>query len=660
MNPARSVVRFFCTPARGPDVGVILTGFTFVDHGTLVPEYHGGYAALCECLDETPVADLSRMACVVDLDTELQTWDVVRDLHPLHPSWLVWRYPEVYWIFLVDDLAELPAELPPIAKKMHFATPARLSDLKEQLSRHVGGMRGWFDPWELRRSALFGPARDRSDLPPGPLPIFGDWLGVVFDDEVGYAVFNGYLLYRRNIPVCIAATVTEFGALAPYLKTSEQRDLVVLEDVELNYAEGKSDLWLMPTSQLKIAQMLDGRAGLLGFAARPPAVHLYVSATVVPRADSANALRQVDTVLKPVAGLDEPGILRAIWPLRVPDWIRDQTGGTHCAPADAQQIAAALLVRARVLEQDSSNTLSALHGALLAFESERLLANQTYAMTMQSLAMRYWFEAMAECVFAGATDELTVAPRMQELRSKMVKLVYHTDKVALPRALWTLFKALLANDPDVRLNWMKLHKRRVQVANGMLEVLSRLRDVYDLHRKAEEEEHVLHAIRRWRVKLFQLKRPLSTRVADRQAATPGDPDWMGLLAVCQVLEGAWRIALAAPLYYVTQMLKPAWLFVAVLGWIGLAALGYSAIADTRIFASGGGCGPTDWLLHSAVTFVAMQQGIFGDPKQGCMDNLVFEADGHLLFWCLTLAEMAVGYFHLGLLVAVLVQKITRR
>lgn len=592
------------------------------------------HQAVAALFDAEPAGRLMDCVGIVDVRSHtISPWSVIEDLHPLCPTWLLWRYPEVYWIFVVSGPHAIPPEVGPNARRMHFVSfgvnlEAELSTL---LLRHARGMRTWFDPWELRRSALEG---KRGQDAPAPR------LGMVLDEELSFAAFNGYMLYRRGISTTLVPTREEYKALKGG-EWHRGRELVVLEDAELNYADlEEGDVpQFVPTEENHRAA-LEQRRQHLGIAEtrKPSAKHVYITSALLSDAPSP-------VVFKPFGGLLDEAVLRHVGKGDMP--VRAEVAGRgHSAPGAYQELAHALLVRARGLMDESPSTVTAIHGALLMLEAEeRLLGHRTYTLALECMTLRHGFEATAECSFAGTADELAVSPRLDELRRDVRNLVHHEDPLSSMRAL-------LGQVTKGKARRAKLRKRNMQEVYAMLEALGQIREVYAKHRKVEEEEQTLQQLRWWRLRAFLRRRTTWHLPWQRERAR--ETTWR--VGAWWAIEGMARLVVGIPLIYLTLVLNPAVLLAAVTIIVGGFAVAYAHIGGL----DGMTCWTAwDWLRHSMVTFVAMQQGVLGEPGKPCCTP-VFSADGFGNFWTLTVLEMGLGYTHLAILVAILLQKITRR
>jgi hypothetical protein len=373
-----------------------------------------------------------------------------------------------------------------------------------------------------------------------------------------------------------------------------------------------------------------------------------------------------DCIIKPFSGLYDRVVAKHLRLLEVnveqqilPHQRSESVNlNSHSAQANCQAIAARLITRAKVIRSSVHDTKSAIHVALLAFEAEHLLNHKTYALTLECLTLRHGMEAAAECAFAGSADDLAVAPRVADAKTQILRLVFHCATIG------QVTRQLLPWTDGFRSNWLKLHKRSLQYSKGMLEVVGKLRETYGAYRKFGEEEYSLQRIRHWRIRAFILKHSLSDRLGwfvFKSGSGRGRSAAIGMITAAEMLV---RAVLSVPLFYITRALNPLFLVSAALAWIWFFSRCFANIADAGLLLGVKCFQQADWLRHSAVTFLAMQQGVLGDPKwKSCSDvdsTVVAVGDGYALFWNLTVAEMAIGYLHLGLLVAVLVQRVMRR
>lgn len=652
------------------------------------PDYRDGAVhaagpeAIAAFLEDLSAEVIRRTVCILDLSYEpTPLWRVVSDMHSLRPTWLAARFPEVYWIFIVRD-GLVPEYIAMDAKTMHFVALNELSKLSDLLLRHAGGFRPWFDPNNLRASALLSSKSSESCMDAG-------LHGLVFDEEATFAAFNGYFLYRQGIPTRMVATYAEFKNVEVEKLDDTKRKYVILEDVELNYEDAPGDdktaKLLIPKFD-EIDSKLKEREIGWGLVNRDP--------TTSPRV-FVSTLRLSGkwlSVVKPFGGLYDQSLLGHISPrfsgskflqnlrhcwTRLNEYfscrcseqqVKDSgniasTG--HSAPYAQQAVAAKLLARVRTLRASASDTVSAVHVALLALEAEILLKHNTYAMAIEALTARHVLEVVAESAFAGAADDLEVRKRIEDLKSEMFELVFHCANG------WKVICTLVPWAKGWLDSWGKLHKRCVQFSNGMLECIGRLREIYQRYSKADEEEEALQEIRWWRLAVFLLKQSIPGKLSAYVPALSESllarlARWM--LWLVGILEFIGRLGCGVIWRYFIWVLRPLVLLGAITGWIFLFACLFRDVSLSAGLPGTECWDKYDWVRHSLVTFLALQQGIFGDPKLNLTPvcavahefNLFATREGFSRFWNLTVMEMSLGYLHLPVFITLLIQKFTRR
>lgn len=544
----------------------------------------------------------------------------------------------------------VPEKIAKDAQEMHFVALNELSKLKGMLLRHAKGFRSWFDPNSLRASALLSPDCDASCLNVCKQ-------GLVFDEETTFATFNSYFLYRQGIPTRMVATRAEFDKVANLDET--KREYVILEDVELNYGdiqlgsskESKEEIkeFLPEPDEVEIHSSLIKRLVSWGLTDKTEFKRVFVSTSRLTGKHGKSS------VIKPFGGLNDRILLHlSAVNGGVVTTRNTATGSGHSAPGAQQAVAAKLLERVRILQTSAKDTESAVHAALLALEAERLLNRKTYAMSIEALTERHVLESVAECAFEGAADDLEVRMRIADLKVGLYKLVFHKDNG------WKVFVSLLPCSENTWAEWCKLPKRCVQFSNGMLECVGRLRETYHQFSKVDEEEEALKSIRWWRLAVFLLK--LSFR-----------EKWFGffrnhigacftriILWLVNVLEFLVRLCCGPIWAYFNLVLSPPILVMVITCWVLLFGWMFQEVSLSGGIAGTETLTLSDWMRHSLITFVALQPGIIGDPKLGSETVFLATREGYSNFWCLTAAEMVLGYLHLPVFITLLIQKFSRR
>jgi hypothetical protein len=220
---------------------------------------------LHRALDEQSKQVLFNSVCVIDLTasgTDFQ-FDLRADArHVLRPTELIVRYPEIYWIFVVNRLPDWESAedqlqrvcISPDLLLLHFVEVTRLMDLVLRLREHASGYRTIFDPTGLRFLVLISSnaTHTKQDtISPLGLPSLNQLsqsgpltYGISLEDELGYALLNGYFLYKQGLSTFVIATLAEYRRSVTYAQhLSNNHDTSLpfawhaIEDVELCFAD---------------------------------------------------------------------------------------------------------------------------------------------------------------------------------------------------------------------------------------------------------------------------------------------------------------------------------------------------------------------------------------------------------------------------------------
>lgn len=595
-------------------------------------------------LDALGRREILNAMCIVDLTADDgPAWKVPKtegnsatdnpatmDKHPLRPTELVLRYPEIYWVFLEKEKPGIHNEVDAAhfvtneVDAAHFVTLDSICGLLPLVVQHAQGFRAWFDPTGFRR--ILCPDPKRADPKP-------DRFGIAMDEEASFTILNGYILHRNHRATWVIASHEEMLRVMSREGGNANGQWAIMEDLELKFGDyyGRDQanyLIAIPESGIGALDVLRNREQQF------PAIYsnarrLVVSAMPLPISKGP----RLGSVMKPYGGMFSPEL----------DIIRvanDESAGhgfsrarivsgSHSAPHRMQQIAEALLVRARRLERDAKSAVAAVHAALLAHEARHLLQDKTLALSLEALAIQHRMEVTAECAFVGTSSRLEVGRRFAELNRDIQKIVGKGKEKGY---------------------------RTHQTYNALVEIADDLRQIYRHYDQFQEEAEVINKLRwyEWRLKYASFQPDSGRRwLISRTAFVPkllfgGIPE--GYFNI--VLGGFWRIALAMFL------------------WVAL----FGALYDSnKLCHKEAACACyqyDDWLRHSAATFFAAQQGTAGDPKYqlddvgngGSAKEVLTMKDkpSFTTFWSITIAEMILGFIHLGIFVSFLFQKISRR
>jgi hypothetical protein len=539
---------------------------------------------------------------------------VTKDYHPLHPTQLLLRYPEVYWLFIVSNRRAVESQLqsqtwlqpaaqvdqaafsPLIAEIIdsHFVSITALFPLFQQLIRHAAGFRTVFDPTGLRSAVISASAGVQaptaSMLEPGKY-------GLSQEDEIGYCLFNGYVLYRSGCHTYLAPTLVEYLKTISRMKTLPGR-WHIIEDAELSYDDATlgslREHHLMPSvnetrTEEKILLDRSRHAGLDRAECREIVSVVKLNCEEIQR---QSGTQQVNCIIKPYHGLYDPE-------LQHKPRLTSRHGGvwgavrSHSAPGRNQEAATHLLRRCRRGVQSLSSPEDALHLAVLADVALQLLHGGTIHLSLEALALRHTLEAQAECQFMGTSSALDIDGRMRDIAADVKQIIWHGES-----------------------SRSKEWKRKQQQGNAMLRICSELRDVYETYDLLDEVDIVLNWFRTWKSTLF----------------VNGREDWRepGGLRRLERLGSTFLRHCAACVWRYINFIISSWrrIISASAAWILLFALMFFIIAENAIpeRTARFNLGYFHWCKHSAATFVALQQhldgGISGEHMTQAIEDAV--------------------------------------
>ncbi|MGH9891262.1 MAG: hypothetical protein ACREA0_04615 [bacterium] len=467
------------------------------------------------------------------------------------------------------------------------------------LVRHAAGFRPLLDPSLLRLRA-----RDRfanTTSPPDPVG-----LAASLDDESSFLHLNGYIAYRGGWPVFLCPSAAEAEAVCG---NNVKKLSLVVEDVELNYPDLNHDelvaRYLVSDGQKPDALLKLRTVAFPGLpeADKPETGRRFVVSTSENRSAKS-------WVGKPHGGVFDRGFEA----LRTPKGEahaaagrRDSRTTGHAAAGRLQRIAESLLRRSRTVATEARerrDAETAIHAAVLAEEAKRLLGGKSPILSLEALALKHYSEAVAECSFVG-----TIAS--QEIRLRIDEIEGEVDTI------------LPAQDDRTA--------RERQRLSALVEILSDLRDVYRAFDEVDEEEVLVTKIRRVQSRLKTLR--------------PAGKKWFAKPKIRREDLCALGRSLSFPFesYFNWLMEGFSHLFVAGLFWIAFFAFLYTrnGVYESEL------CFGVEAFLNSLFCFFVGEIRYLGP-------GLLHSG------WSLAALETALGYIHLGILVAYLYQKISRR
>jgi len=539
----------------------------------------------------------------------------------VNPADLILRYPEVYWLFIVSKAPDFSTENGPLAHGIrpellawHFVPVNQLSQLNIALDRHAAGFRVLLDPTGLRSWVM---ARNVAEH--ATVPIMEHGLSI--EDDLNYALLNGYILYQRGCGVFLVTTLREYSntkSLSNYPSLAQEK-WHVIEDAELSFSDGEEAE--LQRESLLPAPSISQEDVLLSRGKSNAIIHAAVSRAILstvhldPKKIEFPSGQRLTVSVKPHRGLyDEclrlegrdrtsnaspakQRLSRCLewfaanfsyicvvrnWLSRITQTSVERGSQSHSAPGAAQAVAAHLLQRCMRGTDTVATPQDAIQLAVLADVAYRLLARKTPYLSLEALGLRHRMEVEAECRFIGTSNALEVKRRLDDLEWE-VREVIGGD-----------------TNPASSESW----KNNQQRCNALLEICADVRDVFQSHDQPNEEDILLAATRKWQ------RRSYINGRNDWTASKFGLP-WLRCFLRSQasyfwgylnfILSSWGKLAFASAVWI---------LCFGFLYW-GLATMEIDAKTDAGVYLEHLSLTRFDWTLQSAATFVGLQQSLSG-------------------------------------------------
>ena len=575
---------------------------------------------------------------------------------PFSARELVLTYPEVHFLFLVSDKNEIPPtryqenikeEGAPF--NPHFCTGDDLSLLFNILQYHITGFRAWFDPLGLR-DAL----RNKYNEPPkgnkgfliiedldlrfpdlkgeeewahpqedidkekewGEVDISGnidqkrrpniDDTIVVIDEEASYLMAHGYSLYRQDGNVFICATKEQVERIFP---PNHQPEM-------LGYGADEKNIGAYYTLQKRTQRY---------FLKTDNVMRILVSVTPFENERDKKQLKLLgifDSITKPHSGfygdlyfsvLEEKGSGSKA-SKRLIDSISSSTlsdkKSSHSAGFTSQFVAENLLKRAQDAYKKADSTQKFIMCALLCHEAIIILKGETFTTSAACLKLMHQAEVQAECLFSGI----------------------HLNKTAVLARIDCIdktFSQLIKSEAS---------SVKLQAIAAKLETTNSIRKIYESYGHFEEELYALKMVRNFIVQ--EQKETKNVNKSKIKALRPRLPKSL--------------------LEYIYWLVNDFNILFSCMAWIVI----FSILIIAGLYASGLICNHT--LSNSSTTFIfevfRKVALTFLSPNDAIYDFL----KSSLLPWqqitlgLLSIFISFVGLFHVGILVAMIYSKISRR
>lgn len=422
---------------------------------------------------------------------------------------LVFSFPEIHWIFASgtpsskwnENLAHNNSAL----KELHFAgSPEKLKAALETVSHKR--LSPLCDSTGLRDAIRRTIDGKRVGV---ELPCRTD-LAIAVDEERSYAWLHAYTAYRFGFR---SLAVTTYGGMQWVFREKNLKANLVFEDYFLQFGDGhpegfsnlrNRDKQLDRDEHLDEDKKSDG-VKLKGLAKVDNRILVtsghHRGQDHIARIDNPLYLRELRAsgkwnceINKPLGGIfnlwKDSGLQRRLreggrrglarkfdWPKKP---VEGETG--HSTPGRLLVIADRLIARAERLQSGVQSVPHAVHGALLATDAIELLGGKTPTTSLEALALKHYFEALAECQFVGTQQHMDVNARIKDIQREVDAL-----------SIWFGAK----------------RKQRVAAAwNAELSILNKLIKVFRDHNQFDEEQMLMRRARALHRKLRFVNYPV--------------------------------------------------------------------------------------------------------------------------------------------------------
>ena len=267
--------------------------------------------------------------------------------------------------------------------------------------------------------------------------------------------------------------------------------------------------------------------------------------------------------------------------------------------------------------------------ALLASEARRILNNMTFTLSLEAIAIQYRSEVTAECAFPGGAPSLSPKLRFRDLERDLAST----------------------------------NANSTQVANSLVAVANDLHAIYRAKGQHVAADVALNKLRDYRLCLRHKSVQGRARIFKKIVRMP----WM-----------------LADLYFNILMRSFAIIVFFCAFWIVVFSFAFSEFIVCDNDSVCATFTETEWIYHSASTFLALQPGVAGQPSvmqpkseivapmrtaipSDSTSAPIIPATPMVLpdretyndFWLITILEMVCGFIHMGVLISYLFQRLTR-
>jgi hypothetical protein len=666
----------------------------------IVPLVFSCFADLSQQIEETDPEQLRHAVLLLDATQETtNVWSLGKQSPLGVAAHFVLAYPEIYPIFVLteEQFASTGEEfkLNPSELAYHAVRHNRLHDALPLIANHAYGFRTLFDATGIRSRVrlhlfkatgvhsayeAFSAARSKQQA-------------AVADEETSFVYLNAYGAYTSAYATWLATSKREFSRLLGLGRTASSPEFeTVISDWQLVYPDDSG--YSPDPEHLNDDDLLIVREKALDW----PAVKSVIVVTSFP-GDVRKPSTCQEGWEKRLIKLAKPygGLFRLIGQ-RMPDGSsplgdsrRDAFAGSatgdlreqkpssrHNAPYQCTVIASHLLHRwRRAMDGSGKDTETFIQAAVLANDAKEILGGLSQTMAYEALACQNESEVQAEVSFLGVSSELDVITRLKVLEAEAAVIIHHEARTKSARAdsRESNLNFLMQTANRLRLRLMEVEQ--VDASEECLRHFARYSREADLARIRRRDE----ALERYSDHPVFASYKRQARFGDQFVPPPS-------LEAIRV-----RISWAVS-WYVDMATAAGTSIFRLFAWSVAWILVFGGIF--ALMLSGNQLSPGDrvelGLSHSAMAFIQIASGIpsvermiVPEPEQeedvkdsppgkpperpvlrrtalrfGHSRRFHFEARLIRKYELALFIELLISYLHLGLLVAVVHRRITRR
>ncbi len=391
---------------------------------------------------------------------------------------LILTFPEFHWIFSSGTWANVPNggdfESNDWVGGSHSVIQMR--DLRAAIESIDRSLPTLFDGTGIRDEIRRALAVDEG----ADVPHYTRRHAVAIDEERNYSWLHAYAAYRQGFR---SHAVTTFAGMRFTLGEDGLKPALVFEDLFLNFADehpdGFSRLRYRDQIMPRLRQAKCRILVTVGYGRSHDDFVRKDNNTYIKELRAAG--QWIRELSKPIGGVfniwRDAGLERRSTSISLQGERESSPIGQglpyktpkHSAPGRLLAIGETLITRAERLLSEVRSVPTAIHGAVLATEALRLLGNRTPTTSLQALALRHHFEAIAECQFVGMREHIDVDERMREIQRAALHL---SDRFgAQPR------------------------QRAAAAWNAELSILNKLVDVFREYMQFDEEQRIMARVR---------------------------------------------------------------------------------------------------------------------------------------------------------------------